>query len=255
MRKRQLVRWVFYGGLGLLLALIVTGALGMLLPRGLATRVAYNSEAYLFALVLGAWIQYALPRVPDGRRMTFALGHGAIWGAIGLWMLMADLPSRIATLNEPAFALAILIPYVSMRRPLSRWILGVVPVLIGLTVWAVIAAPQSWVIDQAETFGLVVLAILTFDLFDRQLLDPDVRVGRWQRWAWYGFLILEPVVVSAVGTEARMVQSGLGLALEYLGRVHESFVGVLLVALILHLDQTYRAKLSAQSRKFEAAAV
>ena len=245
MRKRQLVRWVFYGGLGLLLVLIVTGALGMLLPRGLATRVAYNSEAYLFALVLGAWIQYALPNVPAGRRMTLALAHGAIWGAIGLWLLMADLPSRIATLNEPAFALAILIPYVSMRRPLPRWILGVVPVLIGLTVWAVVAAPQSWVIDQAETFGLVVLGILTFDCFDRQLLDPDVRAGRWQRWVWYGFLILEPVVVSAVGTEARMAQSGLGLALEYLGRVHESFVGVLLVALILHLDQAYRAKLSA----------
>lgn len=226
--------WVFYGGLSILLLLITTGVLGQLIPSQ-STRISYNSEAYHFAVVLAAWVQFALPRLSGRGRMPCALGIGAFWAIVGIGLLASDFPSRIRTLNESALALAITIPYVSMKRPLGRWHHMVTPILVVLTVWAVVWAPQSWIIDQAETFGFVTLAVLTFDVFDRTLLDPAADVNRKLRATWYTFMILEPVVVSGLGTEVRAGGGGVALTLEYLGRIHESFVGVLLVALILHL--------------------
>lgn len=240
---RTVAQWVFYAGLGLLLLLIVTALLDLVLPARLASRVAYNSEAYLFAIVLASWIQIGVPRIPAESRVLLSLLHGAVWGFVGIALMQSDLPSRVVTLNEAAFALAVLIPYVSLRRPLPRWVLSVVPALVALTVWAVGWGPQSWVIDQAETFGFVVLAILTFDVFDRSLLQPGAPVKRSFRWAWYGFLILEPVVVSGLGMGVRTGGGATSLIYEYLGRIHESFVGVLLVALALHLATEYRTSL------------
>lgn len=241
--QRRLVAWIFYGGLGALLLVIVTGLLGMLMPAPVASRVAYNSEGYLFAVVLAAWIQFALPRLQASRRMTWSIGHGAVWLIIGIGLYMSDLPSRIKTLNEAALALAIVIPYVALRRPIPRWIPYSTVVLIALTVWAVGWAPDSWVIDQAETFGFVVLAMLTFDVFDKQLLDSSAQEPVKTRLAWYGFMLLEPIVVSALGVAIREDSDPLSLTLRYLGRIHESFVGMLLVALILYLLPAYRRRL------------
>lgn len=240
--RARVVQWVFYGGLAILLLLIVSRALDLLLPS-LASRIAYNSEGYVFALFLGSWIQILMPRIPSARRLVWALGYGVFWALVGVGLALSDLPSRIKTLNEAALALAILIPYVSVRRPLPRWTLGAIPVLIALTVWAVGWAPDSWIIDQAETFGFVVLAMLTFEVFDRILLDRDAEVNRPARWAWYGFMVLEPIVISVIGTEARQGGGTGALALEYLGRIHESFFGMLLVAIILHLVKGYRQRL------------
>lgn len=240
---KRIILWGFYGGLGILLILITTGALRVIIPA-FSTRIAYNSEAYLFAVGLGVWIQLILPRIRASARLRWALMVGAVWALIGVGLLLSDLPSRIRTLNESALALAVLVPYVTLGRPLRRWAVLLVPVLVVLTVWAVIWAPESWVIDQAETFGFVVLTILTLDLFDRVLLDPTAPVRKGFRLAWYGFMILEPIAVSGLGTGIRTGGGGLALTLEYLGRIHESFVGVLLVALILHLVRDYRAKLT-----------
>lgn len=242
--QKRVLLWVFYGGLGLVLFLIVIGVLSAILPGALATRVAYNSEGYLFAVVLGSWLQLLMPRVPHYRRVPLAFIYGAFWALVGVGLLLSDLPSRIRTLNEAALALAFVIPYVTLQRPQVRRALAIVPILIALTIWAVIWAPDSWVIDHAETFGFVVLATLTFDVFDRELLDPGVRVRPGLRWGWYAFMLLEPIVVSAIGTGARTGVGGTALTLEYLGRIHESFVGVLLVALILHLVKDYRQQLS-----------
>lgn len=240
--RARVIQWVFYGGLGIALLLIVTRALDILLPS-LASRIAYNSEGYFFALFLGLWIQVMMPRIPSGRRMPWALGYGAFWALVGVGLALSELPSRIKTLNEAALALAIVIPYVTLRRPLARWVLGAVPALIALTIWAVGWAPQSWIIDQAETFGFVILAMLTFDVFDRVLLDRDAEVNRPARWAWYGFMVLEPIVISLIGTDARHGVGPAALTLEYLGRIHESFFGMLLVAIILHLVRGYRQRL------------
>ncbi len=239
---RRVAQWVFYGGLALLMALILTAVLDRFMSSKLASRVAYNSEAYLFAIGLASWVQFGWPRLAIGFRVWRSLALGAVWALVGIGLLLIDLPSRVVTLNEAAFALAVLIPYVSLRRPLPRWVLSAAPVLIGLTVWAVGWAPQSWVINQAETFAFVVLAMLTFDVFDRSLLQPDAQVNRWLRWAWYGFLVLEPVIVSGLGTGVRAGNGTGALTLEYLGRVHESFIGVLLVSLILRLRNDHQSK-------------
>lgn len=237
----RVVQWLFYGGFTLLLAVILLGILDQVLSPNMATRVAYNSEAYLFVIVLASWIQFGLPRIAIGSRVLWGLAHGVAWAGVGIGLMLSGWSSRIVTLNEAAFALAVLVPYVSLQRPLPRWVLSAIPVLIGLTVWAVVWSPESWVVDQAETFAFLVLAILTLDVFDKRLLRQEAQVGRGWRWAWYAFLILEPIVVSGLGTALRDGDSPSALILQYLGRLHESFVGVLLVALILRVSSGLRS--------------
>ena len=244
---KRVVLWVFYGGLGVLMLLIVTDLLHSLVPA-FSSRIAYNSEGYLFAIALAGWIQFAIPRLSPSARLPWALGIGALWGLIGIALLLSDLPSRIRTLNETCMALLVLIPYVTLRRPLGRWVLLVPAALVVITAWAVVWAPESWVIDQAESFGFVVLAMLTCELFDRVLLDPSARPRNGLRWPWYLFMALEPVIVSALGTALREGDDPLALTLRYLGRIHESFIGVLLMALILHLVSDYRKHLTPASR-------
>lgn len=237
----RVVQWLFYGGFTLLLVVILLGILDRFLSPNIATRVAYNSEAYLFAIVIASWIQFGLPRIPIGSRVPWGLVHGVAWAGLGIGLMLSGWPSRIVTLNEAAFALAVLIPYVSLQRPLPRWGLSVIPVLVGLTVWAVVWSPGSWVVDQAETFAFLGLAILTVDVFDKRLLRQEAQVDRGLRSAWYAFLILEPIIVSGLGVSVRDGGSPSALALQYLGRLHESFIGVLLVSLILHMSSGLRA--------------
>lgn len=237
---RRLIRWLFYGGLVVLLLVIVTGLLSQVLPSGMATRVAYNSEGYLFAVVLAGWLQFGMPRLQDSARMKWAIGLGLFWALVGIALILSDLPSRIRTLNEAALALALLIPYLTLRRPLPRWTLLSVPAMIGMVVWGVALDPEGWIVDQAEAYGFLILAVLTFDVVDRALLEPG-RVSRtWTLWAWYGFMVFEPVIVSALGTEMRGDSGAIPMALQWLGRIHESFIGVLLVVLILRLAPVRR---------------
>lgn len=232
---RRLLRWLFYGGLSLLLLLIVTDLLADIVPQGMAVRVAYNSEGYLFAVVLAAWLQFGLPRLPEHVQMRWALALGVFWALVGVGLVLSDLPSRIRTLNESALALALLIPYVTLRRPLSRWVLLSVPIMVAMVVWGVTQDPEGWIVDQAEAFGFLILAVVTFDLVDRALLQPRRATPTWALWAWYAFMVIEPVVVSALGTEMRGDTGALAMSLQWLGRIHESFIGVLLVVLVLRL--------------------
>lgn len=232
---RRLATWAFYGGLSLLVVLSATGLLPVFVPESLARRIAYNSEAYLFAVGLGSWIQFALPQLEEAKRLPVALWVGAFWAVIGVGLVLSDLPSSVRTLNETALALALLIPYVSLPRPVSRWWLVSLPVMVVLVVYAVRWAPESWVIDQAETIGFLFLTVLTIDLVDRALLQPGLDPSPLRRWGWCLVLLLEPVVVSGLGTEIREGYGAAAATLEFLGRVHESFFGVLFVVLALAL--------------------
>lgn len=237
---RRLIRWVFYGGLAVLLLLITTDLLSEILPSSMARRVAYNSEGYLFALVLAAWLQFGTRRLSDRIRLQWALALGVFWATVGVGLIVSDLPSRIRTLNESSLALAFLIPYVIFRRPLPQWTWLSVPVLIAMVVWGVTQDPEGWIVDQAETFGFLILAVLTLDVFDRAVLEPGRASRPWTLWAWYGFMVIEPVVVSALGTEMRGDDGVAARTLQWLGRIHESFIGVLLVVLILRLAPVRR---------------
>lgn len=231
---------IFSGGLFLLLVAIASGLTGKVLPPALASKVGYNSEGYLFALVLTPWLYY-LVRQPGGRgRIPAALVLGILWLAVGLWLLNSSLPSPIKTLNEPALALGVVLPYVAVRRPLARWvppaIVGGILVAIVLGMWAARPDPgarmesDNWVIYLGEGVCLVLLTVIALDLVERWMLDPGAaRLDPVWRVLFYAVLVLTPVGVSALGRPTRVGDGWHNMALNYLGRVHEAFVGTLLV--------------------------
>lgn len=229
-RRRALFGWTFYGGLTLLLGLILLELLGDILPAALARRIGDNSEGYLFALVVAAWIQWARPRLTSRWRWRLALIAAVAFLLVGLSLLDSELPSRFKTLNEPMIALAVVIPYLTLRRALPKVVL-VVPLLILLGIVLGLAIdPDGLVINLAETFGYWTLVPIVFDLADKGILDPDAETSPSLRYLTYAVLTLVPVTVSALGTGERE-GGGVHAWLSYLGRIHESFIGVLLPAL------------------------
>ena len=83
-RRQNVLGWVYYGGLLLLLGAILTMLLGQLLPARLAERIGFNSEGYVMALVLGAWIQTVLPRLTEVTRWRIPLAAAAVCLALAL---------------------------------------------------------------------------------------------------------------------------------------------------------------------------
>lgn len=221
----------FYIVLVLLLCLILTNTLRDVLPDKPARRIGANSEAYLFAVVVSAWLQLAHARLYGARRWQAAFAVSAACVATALALLSSDLPSRITTLNEGLFALAVVIPYLALRRPLSRLVLLVPLLVLGGIVLSLHLDPDGFWIDLAETFGYWMLVPLAFDAVDRGILDETATTSRPLRYAFYAFCVAVPVVVSALGTGER-VGGGVHALLSYLGRIHESFIGVLLVVLL-----------------------
>lgn len=224
---------LFYGGLGLLMLAILTQTLTWVLPDGVARRVGFNSEGYTVALLLAAYIQVLLPRLRGAARWPLALLVSAICFAGALGLYTSDLPSRFKTLNEALFALAVVLPYVTLRRPLGRWPGLVSAALLAAVVIGVVTNPaDSPAVLLAETFAVLVLAPLSFDVVDRGILDPAALTSRIVRFAWYAVLVVVPLVVVALGTDAR-TGGGWHTLLEYLGRTHEGVIGLLLVQLYL----------------------
>jgi hypothetical protein len=204
-----------YLGLGAIIAGILSQLLPGVLPPAVATRIEHNSEGFVAAMLLVPWIQFVRPRLA-GRRwewpVTFAAA--AACAAVGVLLVATDLPSRFRTLNEAFLALAVLIPYVQPRRPLPPWVpwavsgTALAAILLGLHV--------RDVVDQAETFALLLLAPVAFDLVDRAVLDPAAAASRW-RYAWYAFLVAAPIAITVAGHGT------------YPSRTLEAFVFLLLV--------------------------
>src|SRR5215218_5401737 len=170
MSRQRLLPIVFYGGLLLVLASILFQWLGRIAPDAISTRVGHNSEGYLAAVVVAGWIQYVRPRLTGHRRewLVTALAAAAAL-AVGLLLVASDLPSRWRTLNETFLALALLLPYLQLRRPLLR----AVPIAIAVALFGSLVAFESTaaVTDLAETFGILILAPIGLDLVDRGILD------------------------------------------------------------------------------------
>jgi hypothetical protein len=231
MSARRLLPVVFYGGLLLVLASIVFQWLARIAPDGVSSRVGHNSEGYLAALVVAAWIQYVRPRLTGQRREWLVTGAvAAVSLAVGLLLIASDLPSRWRTLNETFLALALLLPYLQLRRPVPRLLAG--GIAAGLFVVVVAFESTAAVTDLAETFGLLILAPIAFDLVDRGILDRAATTSPRSRWLWYGALVLVPVALSVLEYQVG-VHGVLGVAIRYGVRVTEAFVGLLLVELYL----------------------
>ena len=188
---------LYYGGLALVLALILLQLLDEVLGKRLATHIGHNSEAYLAALVLSAWIQYVRPRLA-GRRAEWptALLVGVIMLVIGIALVQTHLPSRFRTLNEAFIALGILIPYVQARRPLNRIVSYLLPGVVLLLV--LVVGDRGVVRDQAESAAMLILIPIGLDLIDRGILQSDAVTSVRVRWSWYAALVLIPIVFVAL---------------------------------------------------------
>ena len=111
----------FHGLLLVLMAVIVSRHLGDLLPTPVARHVSNDSEGYVEALALGAWIQFVRPRLVRTRaRWPVALLAGLGCLALGTWLYNSHILSTVRTLNETFVALGVLLPYLQARRPLPR---------------------------------------------------------------------------------------------------------------------------------------
>jgi hypothetical protein len=195
--RRRIFAVLYYGGLVLVLALILLQLLDEVLGKRLATHIAHNSEAYLAALVLSAWIQFVRPRL-TGRRAEWpvALLVGVIMLVIGIALIQTHLPSRFRTLNEAFVALAILIPYVQARRPVSRILSYGLPGVVLLL--ALVIGDRGLVRDQAESAVMLILIPIGLDLIDRGILQSDAVTSVRARWTWYAALVLIPILFVAL---------------------------------------------------------
>jgi hypothetical protein len=225
--RRKIFAVLYYGGLALVLALILLQLLDEVLGNRLATHIAHNSEAYLAALVLSAWIQFVRPRLA-GRRAEWpvAILVGAIMMAIGIALVQTHLPSRFRTLNEAFVALAILIPYVQARRPLSRILsYGLPGVVLAL---ALVIGDRGLVRDQAESAMMLILIPIGLDLIDRGILQSDAVTSVRVRWTWYAALVLIPVVFVALRKGAH-VDGWAGNRMLYSQRGLEAYIAAFFI--------------------------
>lgn len=230
-RGKRVLPVVFYGGVALVLASVLFQWLTKIAPDGIATRVGHNSEGYLAALAVASWIQYVRPRLSGHRREWLVTGLvAAAWLAVGLALLASDLPSRWRTLNETCLALSLLLPYLQLRRPLPRFVpVGIAIVLLGVVV---VFESTAAVTDLAETFGILILAPIAFDLVDRGILDPTAQTTTRTRWLWYATLAVVPIMLSVLEYQVG-VDGFLGDAVRYGVRVTEAFICLLLVEIYL----------------------
>ncbi len=227
--RRRALTVLFYGGLGLLVAGVLLQSFTELLPGGVANRINHNSEGYLLALLLGAWIQFVRDPLRGTRREWPVVAAVAVLGAaIALGLLASDLPSRFRTLNEAFLAAALVIPYVQVRRPLPRHLAAI---LAGGVLLVVVAGNRTAVITElAETLAALMLAPVAFDIVDRGILDPDATTSPRLRYAWYAALVAVPIGFSVLqygldlgGTAGDVTRFGVRLA--------EMFICVLVLEL------------------------
>jgi len=220
---------VYYGGLVLVLVATWAGLASALLPPSIATRIAFNTEGWLLALLLAAWIQFARPALRRrSRPMAWGLGVGVLSFIVGLVLLQLDDQPQFRTLNESFLGFAIVAPYLLAKRPLARWLVFLVA---GLALLLTVTANASpFVTDYAEALAVVVLVPIGFDLVDRSILEPGRHTALALRLGWYLFLLLFPLLATVL-TYDLQVGGVVGDYSRYQTRTHETFIAVLLVEL------------------------
>ncbi len=228
MQRSRLIAPIFYGGLLVVLAAIVFKVLGDVLPRALARPIGFDSESYVVVLLLAPWIQFVRPRLAGSRwEWPITLAAAAACVIVGVLLYRSDLPSQWKTLNE-AFLAGVLIAYVQPRRPLPPW----VPLVLagGVLAAIVVASDAAILTDLAEALGVVILLPLAVDVFDRRILNLQAPPSPAVRYAWWGFLVLAPIVFSVLN---RALDDGgvLDKAARYGVRPQEAFVAVLIMEL------------------------
>jgi hypothetical protein len=226
MRTRVLViSTLFYVAVAALLAGVLFKIWPQVLPASLATRIGHNSEGYILTLVIAPWIQFVRPRLSGTRaEWIVTILAGLAFGALTVYLLTGHgVASRFKTLNEGTLAAALLLPYVQIRRPFPRMVaLVAAVVLIAVTV---VTNRTSETTDMAETYGMLVLGVVGFDVVDRGILDPSARTSAPLRYGWYAFLVIAPIVFSLAEYHFHAGDTGVvGTPIRFLVRITEAFV-------------------------------
>lgn len=214
------------------------------LPQAIASRIMNNSEVWCFLVLMVPWIQFVLPAVPRSRfqRWVVVFGVAATLLVGGLLLRNSIGPRQIWTFNEPVIAAAVLVPYMSLARPLPRPVRLVAlltPIVLAVTA-VILALPEPGEkmqstnvgIQQAEMLMLVLLTVISVDFIDTGILDPKARTVRSRRLVWYTTLLALPLIVVLLGADARVGAALWNLVANVLGRSHEAFLGTLLLCLI-----------------------
>jgi hypothetical protein len=189
-------RWLFYGGLVAISAIIlaVPG-----LPQAGAGRIARNSEAFVLALLLAGWIEFARPRLAACRwRWPITLAAAAACAAVATFLLLGDQPARLRTLNESFLAIALLLPFLQRRSVLAPRI----AVMASLGVLAVMVAGSGipHVVGAAETMAVLVLAFPGLWIVDRHILDGHPVGLTALQLIWYAVLVAAPLAFSMIAS-------------------------------------------------------
>ncbi len=228
--RETVVGTAFYLGLGFLLGAILFDVLREVIPPNIARRIGFNSEGYTAALLLALWVQFVRPPLRGRpREWPVTLLAGLVLATIGVLLFTSDLPSRFKTLNETMFALALVIPYVQVRRPVPmRLALCISGLLLVITV---AFNRTEFVVLLSETLALLLLAPIAFDVIDRGILDGHAPTSPRLRYAWYTLLVLLPVTSSLLFHNQTFGGGLLAEAVRYEVRLHEAFIAILLVQL------------------------
>lgn len=221
---------IFYLAVGALLLGVLFELWSDVLPNALSVRIGHNTEGYILALVVAAWIQFVRARIA-GSRAEWIITAIAVLAFVGLTIYLLaghGVASRFKTLNEGTLAAALLIPYVQLRRPLPRLAAAVAAlVIVAVTI---VTNKSAETTDMAETFGMIILAILGLDVVDRGILDPTAKTSPMLRWCWYGALIVAPVIFSLAEYHWGAGTTGvLGTTVRFLVRITEAFIFALFV--------------------------
>lgn len=225
-------RVLLYGFFLAVMAIILAGQMTKLVPGGLGLTISRNSEGFLMLLAVCFWIDVVHPRLDrSARSWAIVLGVGVLLLVGGLLLRQAPFVSRVVTLNEAVIGLGVILPYLHLRRPVSRWAL-VLPIA-GVVIPA-IGGSNTFTTDMAEAFGGMVLFPLVVDVIDRGLLLD--RVARPRRNIVAAVALLLVILVVHVVTP----HHPLGIVpnvLYYLQRATEMFIAAAVVLLYYALRE------------------
>lgn len=238
---RTAAAWVYYAGLCVLLVLIITKVLKEdILPGTVGRHISNDSEGYVLALLLAAWIEYVRPRLA-GRRAEWAVTAVAAVVMFLIFLFLYNTHSVIGTvktLNETFFALAFLIPYVQLaRRPPVAAAWGCALALLVATIVLDHTSLMGIVTALAEGVVMLILAPVAFDVADRGILTPERPSPLRVRQAWWAILVVLPLAF--IVAQHAGLGGPLGGAAHYAARAQEAFVGMFLLEIYFAIRQSH----------------
>jgi hypothetical protein len=231
---------VYYVGLVVLLALIITKTLAHLIPGPVGKHISQDSEGWTLALLLSPWIEFARPRLAGTRLEWVVTVLAALVMFAVLIVMYSDHSIRgtVRTLNETFFALTFLILYVqSAKRPSRSVAWGLSLLVLIATLVVDHTSLMRFPTNLAEGVVMLILAPIAFEVTDRGILRPGEPSPLWMRQAWWVLLLVLPAFFILV--RHTHVGGPIGAADYYATRAQEAFAGMLLLELYFAVRRSH----------------